>query len=142
MLIKRIVTAAAAAFSLSLLANAAMAEPVSASNAGGSAADQQAPVSNNDPFVLVRGGHGGGHGGGGHMSSRGFSTRGPTANFARRGTFRDRDGRFRHRRFRRGSIVFDGDYGYDGYDGSSCYWNCRQSHGPRYCRAYAANYCY
>ena len=67
------------------------------------------------------------------------------ASYAHHGMFRDRD-RFgrRHRRFRNGFVFFDyddDDY-YYGDDGSSCYWNCRHSHGPAYCRVHAARYCY
>jgi hypothetical protein len=137
MLLKRIVTAAAAAFSLSLLANAAMADPVSAAKAGVSPVDPQAPVTTHTPFVLVKG-HGGHSGGHGHI--------GGASNFSRPGMYsryskdrdRDRDRRH-HRRFRRDFVFFD--Y-YDDYDGSSCYANCRRSHSARYCRTHAAAYCY
>jgi len=146
MLIKRIVTAAAAAFSLSLLANAAMADPASTEQAGVSPADQQAPVASDSPLVLVRGGHGGGGHGGGHSGiSSGSRAVGHGANFSRLGVSRrhdgDRDRDRRRRRFRRDFVFIDGDYGYDGYDGGSCYANCRQSHGPRYCRIHSANFC-
>ena len=51
---------------------------------------------------------------------------------------------FRHGHFRGGPFFgFGLDYGYPGYGGGSCYWNCRsEGHGPRYCRAYAWEYCY
>ena len=100
MLIKQITTAAAAAFSLSLLANAAMADPVSVTKAGVSLAEQQAPV------------------------------------FVRHGMFRrDRVRDFRGpRRFRRGSVEH-----YNGPD-PKCYWNCRRTRSPEYCRVLAWNY--
>jgi hypothetical protein len=134
MLLKRIVTAAAAAFSLSLLANAAMADPVSAANAAGSAADLQAAVSENSPFVLVRShGHSGGH------SISHSSSSGSPGMYSRYSKDRDRDRDHRHhRRFRRDFVFFD--Y-YDDYDGTSCYANCRRSHSARYCRTHAANFC-
>ena len=100
MLIKRILMAAAAAFSLSLLADAAMAAPVSAAKSSGSPADQQAPVASHSPLMLVKGGgHGGGGHSGGHSSfssgSRSFSSGsrvvGHGATFSRHGRFRDRD---------------------------------------------------
>ena len=52
---------------------------------------------------------------------------------------------FRHGHFREGPFFgFGLDYGYpDGDGGGSCYLNCRsEGHGPRYCQAYALEYCY
>jgi hypothetical protein len=112
MIIKGIIIAAAAAFSLWLLAHAAMADPVSVTKAGVSPAGQQAPIrsDNDSPIVL--------------------------ANFARHGLIRrDRVRDFRsHYRFRREFVEH-----YNGPD-PKCYWNCRRSRSPEYCRMLAWNY--
>lgn len=102
------------------------------------AAGKQITVNRNSTFTLIHGGHGGhgGMSGGGHAHSGGGHSH-MSHSFANHGFARHH---FRHRFHRRFFFVgpyYDGDYG-----GGSCYWNCRQHRGPRYCRLYAENYCY
>ena len=46
------------------------------------------------------------------------------------------------RRHFHGRGLFFGPFVGFGAYGGSCYWNCRQYHGPRYCHYYSDNYCY
>jgi hypothetical protein len=158
---KRVIAAAFAALTLSLPASLASAEEISTAPAVSLNANTSAGSSNGS-VVLARAGGGGGsfgHSGGG--GSFGHSMGGMHAFSGRSGAFGHPGvyGRtfynhghfagnrffFRHhnRRFFAGPFYGDYGYGYDyDYDDSgSCYWNCRQVHGPAYCRAYAGNYC-
>lgn len=111
-----------------------------AENTASSAVALDKQVNQNSTFTLIRGGHGGGgHGGyGGHAMSHSMGGRSIGGGIGRH-HFAGRRFFFRHHRHHR--FFFAGPFFYDYGDGS-CYWNCRQYHGPRYCRAYAANYCY
>ena len=114
MLKKRVITAAAAAIGLCFLGQAAFAE-VNAS--------KSVPANANSTFTLIKHDHGGHHGHSGHMHSGGFH-----------------GGGIHGRRHFRGDGFFFG-APFVGL-GGSCYWNCRQFHGPRFCRYYSADYCY
>lgn len=134
-MMKRLVTVAAAAIGLCFLGQAASAE----------VASKGAPANPNSTFTLIKYGGHGGHGGYGgmrmghmgHHMGPGFRFSGPRHfnSFAFRG-------RHHHFRGRRGFFFYGGPFFYDDYYGGSCYWNCRQFHGPRYCSYYSYNYCY
>ena len=111
-------------------------------------------------LVLVKdgGGHGSGHsgrsGGGGHSSmgrsSMGHSSMGHSS-MGRQGMAMSHGRRGMHssgHNFRRGYYDNDGDFTFFPIFGNiyadgdnSCYWTCRQSHGPRFCRRYGESYC-
>jgi hypothetical protein len=109
------------------LASFAAAAPASADNV------LSQTVNKNSTFSLIRGGFGG-HMGGFHGGFHHFG--GP--HFA--GHFHGRPF-FHHHRFHR-RFVFVAPFFYGDYYGGSCYWNCRQYHGPHFCRLYAYDYCY
>jgi hypothetical protein len=114
-------------------------------------------------IILVKqggGGHGGGgHGGGGisHGGGIGYGSFGRGGGMSHQGmghqgmAMSHGRGHRMHssgHNFRRGYYDDDGDftffpiYGNIYADGdSNCYLTCRQSHGPRFCRAYASSYC-
>ncbi len=104
------------------------------------------------PVRMGGGGGGGfGHGGGGMghaggVQSFGSAGRSPMMGHGPvMGHGRAFAHHFRHGHFREGPFFgFGLDYGYsDWYGGGSCYWNCRsEGRGPRFCRAYALEYCY
>ncbi len=125
MLCKSSVMSAAVALGLSLLGGPA-------SSAGENSAAALPGNTQTSAFVLVRhGGGGGGHWGGGHWGGHHSFNHG----------FRNHRFFFAHHRFHHRRFFFAGPVFYGDYDGGSCYWNCRQSHGPGYCRLYADNYC-
>ncbi len=129
---KFIVTALAAA-GLLAASQVSFANPLSPNLDG-----QKAPVNSAVIPAKVAGGRMGGSG------SFGPSISGPMHSghmFAAPGHF----SHFHHHHGHFGPFVgFGLDYGYpDWYGGGSCYWNCRnEGHGPRYCQAYAGNFCY
>jgi hypothetical protein len=88
-------------------------------------------------------GHSGGFGRGGGLNHRGMGHHGMAMSYGRGHRMHSHG-----HNFRRGYYDDDGDFTFfpifgnvyaDG-DGS-CYLTCRQSHGPRFCRAYASSYC-
>lgn len=88
--------------------------------------------------LVRRGGHHYRRHGGHHRSGRHHS---------RRHYGRHHGRHHRHRRHHGSSFFFAAPFFYDGYYGyddgyNSCYRDCRNYHGPRYCRIHWRRYCY
>ena len=95
----------------------------------------QSSVKTTDPGVIFVRDHRGGHRSYGHRRGHRF--------YGRRGGHRY----YRHHRGYGywGAPFFFAPFYYGGYgygDSNSCYWDCRQYHGPRYCRYHWRRYCY
>ena len=157
------ILAVLAALGLTLSATGASSEP--AVQGGAQAATGASSHGAKSTFVLIKSHSGGGGGGGGGRMGRsmgsgmgrsngprmsGMAPRMGTRSLGMRAMRMDGrrvrfEGGRHHRRHGRGIFIYGDGYGYDDYydyGSGSCYWNCRHSgYGPRYCRAYANNFC-
>jgi hypothetical protein len=141
MRIKHILGIAVAAFGVALGTHAAVAGEAAQAGAGNSAVSKRVST-----FTLIRGV---GSVGAAHVSGamvHGGPSGGPKGNYSvhtysgNKTVFFSK-GMMGHHHHHHHHFFIVG-YPYYDYDEGSCYWRCRQFHGPRFCHYRAYDYCY